>query len=51
VAQTAEAPPFFAFHHTNAYEVPDGRVVLDTIAWDTLDFGTNLDTLSPSYYQ
>lgn len=30
-----DAPPFFSFHHVNAYDTEAGqRLVIDTIAWD-----------------
>lgn len=28
----AKTEPFFSFHHVNAFEAPDGKVVIDTCA-------------------
>lgn len=42
--------PFFSFHHANAFETADGKVVLDTVAnLDGVDFSANFET-GPSYY-
>jgi carotenoid cleavage dioxygenase-like enzyme len=31
-----DAPPFFSFHHVNAYEDPSSnQIVLDTISWES----------------
>ena len=50
-AQVFEAPPFFAFHHCNAYE-HGPYVTVDTVAWDELSFtGFNVDSLSAAYYR
>jgi hypothetical protein len=39
-ARLIPAPPCFTFHHANAYEVPaSGALVVDTLAWTTVDFG------------
>ncbi len=45
------APPFFSFHHGNAYELDVGRtVVVDTLAWDEIDFGKfNYDVKDPDF--
>lgn len=53
VRRCYEAPPFFSFHHANAYEVtgPQGQplVVVDTVAnHDGVDLGVNMDTGGPS---
>jgi carotenoid cleavage dioxygenase-like enzyme len=38
-AHVISAPPFFSFHHVNAYELNGGeRVVLDTISWQDIAF-------------
>ena len=49
--QVLETAPFFSFHHVNAFEVEGDRIILDTLAWDTLSFSMNTDTLGPEYYQ
>lgn len=41
--------PHFVFHHVNAFE-RDGELVVDSIAWRSVDFSSNLKTLSPAYY-
>jgi carotenoid cleavage dioxygenase-like enzyme len=34
-AVVLDAPPFFSFHHVNAYEDPSSRqIILDTISWE-----------------
>lgn len=36
--------PFFSFHHANAFEAADGKVVLDTVAnLDGVDFSANFE--------
>ncbi|GAX74565.1 hypothetical protein CEUSTIGMA_g2014.t1 [Chlamydomonas eustigma] len=45
------ASTFFPFHHINAYEEPDGRVVIDTIAWNEVDFDMSKFITSPEYYE
>lgn len=36
--------PFFSFHHANAFETADGKVVLDTVAnLDGVDFSANFE--------
>ena len=49
--KTFNLPPHFVFHHTNAFESADGAsVVVDSVAWRSVDFGANLNNLSPAYY-
>lgn len=39
--------PFFSFHHANAFETADGKVVLDTVAnLDGVDFSANFEVRS-----
>lgn len=45
-----EAPPFFSFHHINAFEAQDGSVIIDTIAWDEVSFSVNQYTYNQDYY-
>jgi carotenoid cleavage dioxygenase-like enzyme len=41
------APPFFTFHHINAYERDGGsRVVLDTISWQHIAFDITQHTVT-----
>lgn len=42
--------PHFVFHHGNAFEAADGRIVVDSVAWRRVDFSFSLDTLDPSFY-
>lgn len=36
---------FFSFHHANAYETQDGRIIIDTVALnDGMDFSASLDS-------
>jgi all-trans-8'-apo-beta-carotenal 15,15'-oxygenase len=43
--------PVFSFHHANAFDAPDGRVILDTVALPQgMDFSVNLKT-GASYFQ
>lgn len=36
--------PFFSFHHANAFETGDGKVVLDTVAnLEGVDFSANFE--------
>lgn len=48
--QSFDMEPFFSFHHVNAFEEA-GRVVIDTIGWNTISFKMNMDSLSPEYFQ
>jgi all-trans-8'-apo-beta-carotenal 15,15'-oxygenase len=42
--------PFFSFHHVNAFEAPDGKIVVDTVALvDGMDFSANLE-IGAGYY-
>lgn len=42
--------PFFSFHHVNAFESPDGKIVVDTVALlDGMDFSANLE-IGAGYY-
>lgn len=42
--------PHFVFHHGNAFETSDGKIVIDSVAWRKVDFSLNLDSLGPGYY-
>lgn len=50
-------PPFFSFHHVNAYErEEDGRaqhetVVLDTVGWEDLDIAVTQHNVSQDYFR
>jgi hypothetical protein len=47
--RTFDAPPFFSFHHANAYEA-GGNLVIDTVAnHDGVDLGASFDS-GPGYY-
>ncbi len=35
-SRTYKAPPLFVFHHANAYESDDGKVIIDSIHYDSL---------------
>jgi all-trans-8'-apo-beta-carotenal 15,15'-oxygenase len=48
-ALTANA--FFPFHHLNAYEDAEGKVVVDTVGWNEVDFDINRFITTPEYYQ
>jgi len=39
-----ETTPFFSFHHANAFEASEGRLVVDTVAMTGIDFGNNIDS-------
>jgi len=42
--------PFFSFHHVNAFESSDGKIVVDTVALlDGMDFSANLE-IGAGYY-
>jgi all-trans-8'-apo-beta-carotenal 15,15'-oxygenase len=42
--------PFFSFHHVNAFETPDGKIVVDTVALlEGMDFSANLE-MGAGYY-
>mmetsp|Transcript_29065 Transcript_29065/g.86040 ORF Transcript_29065/g.86040 Transcript_29065/m.86040 type:complete len:334 (-) Transcript_29065:1069-2070(-) len=41
---------FFTFHHVNAHEEPDGRVVVQTAGWRSSDFSASVDSLSLDYW-
>ena len=42
--------PFFSFHHVNAFETPEGKIVLDTVALlEGMDFSANLE-IGNGYY-
>ena len=38
---------FFPFHHVNAYERPDGQLVIDTVGWNEVDFEMSKFITSP----
>ena len=38
-----ETTPFFSFHHINAFEADNGKVVVDTCAMEGIDFGNNFE--------
>lgn len=43
--------PFFSFHHVNAFEAPDGKIVVDTVAMpEGMDFSANLE-IGSGYYK
>lgn len=43
--------PFFSFHNVNAYEADEGRkVVVDTVAWNKIDFTVNQYTVDTAHY-
>lgn len=39
-----ETPAFFSFHHINAFEAGQGRLVVDTVALTGIDFSNSLDS-------
>lgn len=45
----------FTFHHANAYQVKaaNGKqhIVLDSVAWDNVQFEANQYTITPDYYK
>lgn len=46
-----EAPASFSFHHANAYELPGNRLVLDTAAWEKVNFASSQHNLTTKYYE
>lgn len=42
--------PHFVFHHGNAFETPEGQIVVESVAWRSVDFSFSLDTLDKGYY-
>ena len=44
----------FFFHHVNAFEPEEsgdaGKVVFDSAPWTFMDFGMNLDSVTPAFY-
>lgn len=47
-----ETEPLFCFHHVNAFEVEDGRVIMDCLAMrGGVDFGANFGNLSAEFFQ
>ena len=47
----AETDPFFSFHHVNAFEAPDGKVVIDTCAMmGGIAFDIGFEGASERYY-
>ncbi len=48
----AETDPFFSFHHVNAFEAPDGKVVVDTCAMMSgIAFDIGFEGASERYYR
>lgn len=43
-AAVFETPAFFSFHHINAFEVSQRRIVVDTVALTGIDFSNSLDS-------
>lgn len=43
-AAVFETPAFFSFHHINAFEVSQQRIVVDTVALTGIDFSNSLDS-------
>ena len=39
-----ETTPFFSFHHVNAFEASEGRLVVDTVAMTGIDFGNSTES-------
>lgn len=39
-----ETTPFFSFHHINAFEADNGKVVVDTCAMEGINFGNSFET-------
>ncbi|KAJ9506085.1 hypothetical protein QJQ45_016616 [Haematococcus lacustris] len=53
-AITLAAPPFFTFHHVNAYEVEGSggaQVVMDTVSWQDIAFSTTQYNVTKAHYQ
>ena len=49
---TMETEPLFCFHHVNAFESGDGRVIVDCLAMKGgVDFGANFGNLSAGFFQ
>lgn len=47
-----ETEPLFCFHHVNAFELEDGRVIMDCLAMrGGVDFGANFGNLSAEFFQ
>lgn len=44
--QVFETTPFFSFHHINAFEAEDGKVVVDTVAMEGINFSNNFEVSS-----
>ena len=45
-----DCPTKFSFHHVNAFEAPDGAVVVDTVGRHTIDFGAGLREFKATSY-
>lgn len=39
-----ETPPFFSFHHVNAFEASEGRLVVDTVALTGINFSNSFES-------
>ena len=47
-----ETEPLFCFHHVNAFEAGDDRVIMDCLAMrGGVDFGANFGNLSAEFFQ
>lgn len=50
-ARVLETEPFFSFHHSNAWETDDGRLMIYTVAMaEGFDFSASTETASAAYY-
>ena len=45
-----DTPNKFCFHHVNAFEAPDGAIVIDTVGRNDIDFGAGTSLFSVESY-